>query len=235
MIITIDGPIATGKSTIAKKLAEEIGYIYFDTGAMYRCLTYGILKHHINYENLEELEAFLKDFTFDIKIKRGERHYFVENEDVTLKIRSADVTSIVSQVSSIKNVREKLVALQRDFSIGVNAVFEGRDMGTVVFPNAQVKIFLTGRPEVRAKRRFDELKAKFPRECADLTLEKTLEEITQRDTLDINREISPLKKAEDAFVIDTSDLTVDEIVLKILEFKDTMKTRLKLSQNTLKS
>lgn len=231
MIITIDGPIATGKSTIAKKLAEEIGYIYFDTGAMYRCLTYGIIKKKINYNDPQELEQYLKNFICDIKIKRGDRHYYFEGEEITNKIRLDEVTGLVSQISCIKAVREKLVALQRELAVGVNAVFEGRDMGTVVFPNAQLKIFLTGRPEVRAKRRFEELKAKFPNETADLTIEKTLEEINQRDKLDMSREISPLKKADDAFVIDTSDVTIDEIVIKILEYKDTMKTRLKAPSN----
>jgi cytidylate kinase len=225
MIITIDGTIATGKSTIAKKLAQEIGYIYFDTGAMYRCVAYAILKHHVNVDNPEELAQFLKDFTFDIKIKHTDRHYFVEDEDVTLKIRGDEVTSHVSKVSAIPAVREKLVNMQREMSVGVNAVFEGRDMGTVVFPNAQLKVFLTGRPEVRAQRRFDELRAKFPEETKNLTIEKVLEDLNQRDDYDSHREVSPLRQAEDALVIDTSDLTVDEIVLRILEFKDAMKTR----------
>jgi CMP/dCMP kinase len=227
MIITIDGPIATGKSSIAKKLAAEIGFIFFDTGAMYRCLTYGILKHNVNIDDAAALADFLKDFHFEVKIKHGERFYFVEGEDVSLKIRGAEVTAGVSKVSAIPAVREKLVTLQRELAVGVNAVFEGRDMGTIVFPNAQLKIFLTGRPEVRAARRFSELKAKFPTETENLTLEKVIEEINARDTYDTQREISPLKQAEDACVIDTSDLTIEEIILKILEFKDTMKTRLK--------
>jgi cytidylate kinase len=230
MIITIDGPIATGKSTIAKKLAEEIGYIYFDTGAMYRCLTYGIIKKGINPDDLNQLANFLKDFAFDIKVKRGDRHYVYEDEDITLKIRGAEVTALVSKISALSPVREKLVSLQREMAVGVNAVFEGRDTGTVVFPNAEIKIFLAGRPEVRAKRRFEELRAKFPEETKELTTEKLLEEINRRDTYDTNRPISPLKQAMDALVIDTSDLTIDEIVFKILEFKDTRKTRLKSAQ-----
>lgn len=227
MIITIDGLIATGKSTIAKALAREIGFIYFDTGAMYRCVTYSILKNKINVEDADQLKKFLDNFLFEIKIKHGDRFYFVDHEDVTDKIRLDDVTSAVSKISAIRNVREKLVALQRENAVGVNAVFEGRDMGTVVFPDAEVKIFLTGRPEVRAKRRFDELKSKFPEESKDLTLEKALEDLNRRDNLDMIREISPLKQASDALVIDTSDLSLDEIIFKILEFKDTMKTRMK--------
>lgn len=227
MIITIDGPIATGKSTIAKRLAREIGFIYFDTGAMYRCITYGILKHHVNVNDSEALTSFLKNFKFEIKIKHGDRFYFVDDEDVTLNIRGEEVTSNVSKISAIASVREKLVLLQRELAVGVNAVFEGRDMGTIVFPNAQLKIFLTGRPEVRAARRFVELREKFPKETENLTLDKVLEDITTRDNFDSSRENSPLKQADDACVVDTSDLSLDEIILKILEFKDTIRTRLK--------
>ena len=227
MIIAIDGSIATGKSTIAKTLAREIGYIYFDTGAMYRCVTYGILKNNINIEDPEILKKFLNFFKFEIKIKHGERCYFVENEDITDKIRLEEVTSSVSKISALSLVRDKLVALQREHSIGVNAVFEGRDMGTIVFPDAQIKIFLTGRPEIRAKRRFEELKKKYPEETKNLTLEKALEDINKRDHLDMTRENSPLKQPPDALVIDTSDLTIDEIILQILEYKDSIKTRMK--------
>lgn len=227
MIITIDGPIATGKSTIAIRLAREIGFIFFDTGAMYRCLTYGVLKQHVNIDDPKALEEFLKNFNFEIKIKHGDRHYLVEGEDVSLKIRGAEVTAAVSKISALPAVREKLVALQREWAIGVNAVFEGRDMGTVVFPKAELKIFLTGRPEVRAARRYAELRSKFPVETTNLTVEKILEEINARDAYDMQRENSPLKQADDACVVDTSDLSLDEIILKILEYKDTIRTRLK--------
>jgi cytidylate kinase len=225
MIITIDGSIATGKSTIAKTLAREIGFIYFDTGAMYRCVAYAVLKKNVNVDNEQELEEFLKNYKFDIRIKRGERFYFVDDEDVTMAIRGEAVTSAVSRVSAIQAVRNKLVALQREWAEGVNAVFEGRDLGTVVFPHADVKIFLTGSVEVRAKRRFEELLVRFPEESKNLTIEKVIEDISKRDTYDSTRKISPLMQAPDAFVIDTSKLSVDEIVFKILEYKDTVKTR----------
>lgn len=227
MIITVDGPIATGKSTIAKRLAREIGFIYFDTGAMYRCLSYGILKQNVNVDDPIALKEFLKNFDFEIKIKYGDRYYFLDKEDVSLKIRGTEVTSAVSKISALPTVREKLVALQREWAVGVNAVFEGRDMGSVVFPKAEVKIFLTGRPEVRAERRFAELRAKFPDETVNLTLEQVLSDINTRDAYDTQRKISPLKQADNAYVIDTSDLSIEEIILKILEFKDTTKTRLK--------
>lgn len=228
MIITIDGPTATGKSTIAKKLAHEIGYIYFDTGAMYRTITYGILKYHIDLNDPDALSKFLKDFHFEIKIKHGERLYYADGEDVTLNIRGREVTAYVSTVSAIPMVREQLVLMQQECATGVNSVFEGRDLGTVVFPNAELKIFLTGRPEVRAKRRFEELRMKFPKETEKLSVEEVLADIIARDQSDTSRENSPLKQAIDAYAIDTSDLTTEEIIVKILEYKDSLKTRPKL-------
>lgn len=225
MIITIDGPVATGKSTIAKKLASAIGYIYFDTGAMYRILTYALVKEGISVEDTNKLKEFLKTFEFDIKIVKGERRYYLGEEEVTAKIRYESVTSQVSKVSASPIVREKLLGIQREFAKGVNAVFEGRDMGTVVFPEAHIKIFLTGSPEVRAQRRFDEQITKYPEDSKGLTLEKVLKEINERDLYDSTRETSPLKKADDAFELDTSNLTIDEIVFKILEYKDTRKTK----------
>lgn len=225
MIITIDGPVATGKSTIAKKLAEVLGFIFFDTGAMYRALTYAILKNHVHIDDPKELADFLDQFKFDIHVIHKERRYFVDHEDVTQQIRSAEVTAQVSKISAIKAVRDKLVAIQRELAVGVNAVFEGRDMGTIVFPEAAVKIFLTGRDEVRARRRYEELLAKYPEQVKHMTLEKCQEDIIKRDQYDSTRECSPLCQAADAFVIDTSSLTIDEIVFKILEYKDSLKTK----------
>jgi CMP/dCMP kinase len=225
MIITIDGPVGTGKSVVAKKLAEELGFVFFDTGAMYRSLTYGILKHRIDINQPEQLQKFLDQFKFDLKISRGERHYFFEDEDITKKIRGNEVTLFVSEVSAKKAIRIKLVELQRQLAVGVNAVFEGRDLGTFVFPHADLKIFLTGRDDVRAKRRHQELKVKYPEESKNLTFENCLADINRRDAYDSSREHSPLCKAEDAFVIDTSDLNVEGVVNKILEFKDRLKKK----------
>lgn len=225
MIITIDGPVATGKSTIARKLAESIGFIFYDTGAMYRIVTYGILKHGLLLNDLKALKEFLSGFDFEIKVQKKEKHYFFEGEDVTDRIRSQSVTEKVSEVSALKVVRERLVAIQQELAVGVNAVFEGRDMGSVVFPNAQVKVYLTGRDEVRAKRRYEELKSKYPEQNKDLTLKQCLEEIIKRDRYDSSRECSPLCQPNDAFVVDTSDLTIEEVVFKILEYKDSLKTK----------
>jgi cytidylate kinase len=223
MIITIDGPVATGKSTIARKLAEELGYIYFDTGAMYRALTWFAMQQKCNVDEPLTLEELLDDFNFEIKIKRKERLYYVNKQEVTKDIRSAEVTALVSKIAAKPVVRERLVAIQRQFSEGVNAVFEGRDMGSVVFPHAHLKIFLTAKPEVRAKRRFHELQILFPAESENLTLETALENLNARDTYDSTRQTSPLIRAHDAYEIDTSDLTIDEVVMKILELKDSKK------------
>lgn len=223
MIITIDGTVATGKSSIARKLAEELGYIYFDTGAMYRGLTWLIMQNKCDFDNPFQLENLLDAFLFEIKIKQKERHYFVNKQDVTKEIRSPEVTAIVSKVAAKPIARERLVSIQRQFAIGVNAVFEGRDMGSVVFPEANLKIFLTAKPEVRAERRFKELNALFPEESLHLSFETSLENINARDLYDSTRETSPLKRADDAFEIDTSEMSIDEAVMRILELKDATK------------
>lgn len=226
MLITIDGPIATGKSTIAKSLAQKLGFIYFDTGAMYRSLTYGILKNNISPSDTAAIINYLDHFDFNVKVRHNERRYYVDGIDITDTIRGEEVTKNVSEVSAIKEVREKLVDLQREHSKGINAVFEGRDMGSVVFPHADLKIFLAGSTEVRAKRRYEELKKKYPEEYKDLTIEKTIKSINERDLYDSTREASPLKKADDACVIDTTDLTPDEVVSKILDYKDSKPSNL---------
>jgi CMP/dCMP kinase len=220
MIVTIDGPVGTGKSTIAKLLAEKLGFVHFDTGAMYRCLTFGLIKHGIALENHELLHSLLEDFDVIVKVKEGIKHYFFEEEDITNQIRSEEVTSHVSEVSAIPEVRDKLVELQRRLGEGIDAVFEGRDMGTVVFPNAEIKFFLTASPEVRTARRFDELKKEFPDETKNLDLEKLLANINKRDAYDSTRKVSPLRPAEDAHIIDTSKLSIDQVLDELLSIKE---------------
>ena len=217
MIITIDGPTGTGKSTIAKLLAEKIGFVHYDTGAMYRCLTYGIIKHQINYNDPNTLEKFVTSFNFDVRIIAENKQYFYENENITDLIRKEAVTALVSQISAIPFVREKLVKHQRRLGEGANAVFEGRDMGTVVFPNATLKIYLTANPEIRAQRRFDELIEKSPSESSNISVENVLERLNKRDSYDSSREHSPLHQAKDAHVIDTTDLSIEEVLNKILD------------------
>jgi cytidylate kinase len=213
MIITIDGPSGTGKSTVARGLADALGITYFDTGALYRAISWKILKEGISYHEKDELLALLKAFSYRIQTVDGEKHYFVGNTDVTKAIRSPEVTAIVSEVSALKEVREALKPLQINFSKEIDVVFEGRDLGTVVFPYADVKFYLIARPEVRAERRYKELQKKFPDQT--FTQEKTLQEIESRDKSDSSRKIAPLKQADDAILVDTSDLTIEEVIQRL--------------------
>lgn len=213
MIITIDGPSGTGKSSVTKKLAKRLGFIHVDTGAMYRSVTYGVIKHGILPEETQKLQKLLDALDFEVRFFGEQQSFFFEGEDVTEKIRSEQVTAQVSAISAIAAVRQKLVQLQRQLAGKNNLIFEGRDMGTVVFPKAELKIFLTARPEVRAERRLRELQEKGN---ASLTLEIVLENINQRDTFDSSRELSPLKPADDALIVDTSDLSLDGVVNKLV-------------------
>lgn len=219
MIITIDGPAGTGKTTVAKTVARELGFTYFDTGAMYRALTYGIITHGVDPDNPEALDSFLQSFPVTIKSHLGEKRIFLGIEDVTDKIRSNGVTSLVSKISAFRTVREKMVDIQRLLAKGVNAVFEGRDMGTVVFKDASVKVFLTATLEIRAERRYKELKEKFP-DDPNITLQGVANDIQKRDAYDASRDISPMKPAEDAVIIDTSNLSIDEVVNRIIVLKE---------------
>ena len=225
MIITIDGAVATGKSTVAKLLAHNLGYIYFDTGAMYRAATWAILQKNIDLTNEQALRQFLDTFDFDMRIHYGDKSYFVDGKDVTVPIRTPEVTAKVSEVSAIPAVREKLYKIQQEMAVGVNSVFEGRDMGTVVFPNAEIKIFLTGDPKVRAHRRYLDLVERFPEMKESLSEEEVLAQINLRDEKDSSRAISPLKQASDAYILDTTNLSADDVVYKILEYKDTRKRK----------
>lgn len=219
MIITIDGPAGSGKSSVAKNLADKIGFTFFDSGAMYRAVTYGLIKENIDPHNSELLSKFLQDFNYSISSKDGEKIYHVNGEDVTKHIRSQIVTNRVSEIAAIAEVRHSLVHIQRNSADGVDAVFEGRDMGTVVFPKAQLKIFLVASPQVRAERRFKEILAKNSEEAKTLSLQKVEEDIIRRDHLDSTREHSPLRQPDNAKVIDTSNLSITEVINKIIDYK----------------
>ncbi|MBX7067209.1 MAG: (d)CMP kinase [Parachlamydiales bacterium] len=218
MIITIDGPSGTGKSTVAKGVAKKLGFTFFDTGAMYRSLAWLILKEKIDPQNQAQVESVLPRFQYEIRqAAHGERHYYVNGTEVTNEIRTQAVSMAASQIAIYPGVREEMVKIQRRYGHAVDAVFEGRDMGTVVFPDADLKIFLTAKAEVRAERRYRELVHKFP--DLSMSYDEILKEIKERDETDSTRAISPLKKASDATVIDTSDITAQQVIDKIVAMR----------------
>lgn len=212
MIVAVDGPAGSGKGTITKKIAEEMGFLNLDTGATYRCVALETYRNNLDIVKDEQKIIEIAN-KIDIEIdSSGKKDIILLNgEDVTSKIRTKEVTSIVSQVSSIIPVREKMVEVQRKLAKGKNVIVEGRDIGTVVFPNADLKIYLDASVEVRANRRFKEEKEKG----TNITYEEVLESIKQRDYNDIHKKFGALKKAEDAILIDTSNLSIDEVVEKV--------------------
>ena len=221
MIITLDGPSGTGKSTIARLVADRLGLSYFDNGAMYRAFAWFLLNRKIDIADLGAIEKELPHFQFVVEDLPSGKRYFVGNIDVSEQIRSKEITDIVSPVSALKVVRSLLSQTQREYGAKGNALFEGRDLGTVIFPQADIKIFLTARADVRAKRRYKELILKNP--ALDLTEESILEAINKRDEFDSTREIAPLKCPTDAYIVDTSDLSIDQVVEEILNYVKTKK------------
>jgi cytidylate kinase len=214
MIITLDGPSGTGKSTIAKLIAQKLGFTYFDTGAMYRAFAWYLLVNHVNIHDASEIGAILPSFSFDITESTSCKRYLVNGTDVTDLIRTPEITEVVSPVSAHKVVRDLLSKTQRECGSRGNAVFEGRDLGSVIFPSADLKIYLTARPEVRAKRRYLEFLAKNP--TSGFSESEILASINKRDEYDSSREIAPLKCPSDAIVVDTSDLSIDQVVTQII-------------------
>lgn len=212
IIVAIDGPAASGKSTVAKKLADKLKFLYVDTGAMYRAITYFAQEKNIEDNEKAVIDA-VKKINLELKYDSGITSVFIDGLDITEKIRTPKVNSKVSDISKIKEVRSQLVKLQRKFGENNNLIVEGRDTTTVVFPNADVKIYLTADAKERAKRRFIEYKDKGIVVSQD-EVEKSL---LNRDAIDSTREVSPLTKAEDAFEIDTTNLTVDQEIDKIVE------------------
>ena len=214
--IAIDGPAGAGKSSIAKALSKKLGFVYIDTGAMYRAVALFFLENGIKESSDNEIDKLLDKLDINIKYTDGEQRVFLNNVDVSDKLRQEEVGKLASRFSAVKSVREKLVALQRKLAKKENVIMDGRDIGTVVLPNADLKIYLSAGSKVRAKRRYLELIEKgFDKTALD---EKAIEnEIIKRDEADMNREISPLKKAEDAYYMDTSDMTFNEVVSKILD------------------
>ena len=207
MIIAIDGPAGSGKSTIAKLIAEDLGLVYLDTGAMYRLVTLKALNDGI-LGNLDKIIKMLDDLRIDIK-KNG---FYLDDTNVSEEIRKPVVSENVSDIAAIREVREKMVDLQRKFSESKNVILDGRDIGTVVFPNADVKIFLIADAKERANRRYKELVAKGE----NVKIEEIYENILKRDKIDSTRKESPLKKANDAIEVDTTSKNIEEVKNEIL-------------------
>lgn len=212
LVVAIDGPAGAGKSTVAQMAAKELGFTYIDTGAMYRAVAWKSLQ-----QGKPVTDALINDVVKDIDIvldyKEGKTRVFVDGTEVTSEIRTPEVTSIVSQVAALGPVRERLTDLQRKMATQGSVIMDGRDIATNVLPNADIKIFLTASIEERADRRYKEMKAKG----YDVDLKKLQEEIAARDKADSEREISPLVQAEDAELLDTSDMTIEEVVKAILD------------------
>ncbi|MEQ8634745.1 (d)CMP kinase [Gimesia maris] len=204
MIVTIDGPAGSGKSTAAKGLADRLGFEFLDTGAMYRCVAWAVLQKQVDPAD----EAAVVDLSRQIQISFSDAQVLVNDEEVTGLIRTPEVTEVASVVAQYSGVREELVRLQRDAASGTNIVSEGRDQGTVVFPDAFCKFFLVADPEERARRRHEELQS----EGKDITVDEILRQIYQRDQRDEQRDVAPLKAADDALEINTSAVTIDEVL-----------------------
>ena len=210
--IALDGPSGSGKSTIAKKLSQMLNILYLDTGAMYRATALKALKSGIDTFDEKGVETFINDIDLEIKYIDGAQHTFLDGEDVSEKIREPQVSMAASNISSLKCVRLKMVDMQRKIASSLSCVLDGRDIGSYVLPNADFKFYITASAEVRADRRYKELKLKGH----DVDFEALKQEIIQRDYNDSHRDFSPLKKADDALEIDTSFMNVDQVLGKVL-------------------
>ncbi len=211
--IAIDGPAGAGKSTIAKRLSAELGYVYIDTGAMYRTIGLYCLKQGADLENEEQISDLCGQAVIDIRYQDGVQHMYLEDEDVSETIRTEEVSAAASTVSKYPRVRERLVRMQQELAQRYDVVMDGRDIGTKVLPEADLKIYLTASVEVRAERRYKEYLAKG----VSCDLEEIKRDIAARDHQDMTREHSPLCKAEDAVEVDSSNLSIDEVVKTIKE------------------
>jgi len=226
IIITIDGFSSCGKSTLAKELARELNYVFVDSGAMYRAITLYFLRNHVDWFNKEQVDQALKEIDLDFQYNEqtGQSNMFLNQENVEQLIRDMLVSENVSEVSTIKEVREFAVAQQQKLGKRKGIVMDGRDIGTTVFPQAELKLFVTADPAVRVERRFKELYEKNP----NITIEEVKTNLEMRDYIDSNREFSPLRKAADAIELDNSRLTREEQLHKALEWARTRMNEAKL-------
>lgn len=214
--VAIDGPAGAGKSTIAKLVAKEKGYVYVDTGAMYRGLAIHFLENGIEAEEKEKIAEACKDADVTIRYEDGQQQVYLNGKNITAKLREEAVGNMASKSSAIPEVRAKLLELQRELARKEDVIMDGRDIGTCVLPDADVKVFLTASVETRAKRRYDELVEKG----VACDLEEIARDIAERDERDSTREIAPLKQAEDAVLVDSSHMTIEEVAAAIVKLCD---------------
>ena len=220
--IAIDGPAGAGKSTIARAAARSLGFLYVDTGAMYRAIALHLLRNHVEVEQTDKIEELLADMTIRIAYSGGEQQIILNGENVTSQLRKEEVGNMASRSAANPKVREKLLQLQRDLARDNDVIMDGRDIGTFVLPNADVKVYLTASVEERANRRYLELKEKG----LDADMAKIEEDIRTRDFQDMNRTIAPLKQAEDAVVIDSSRMSIPEVMDRIVDaFQESLKLK----------
>lgn len=211
MIIAFDGPAGSGKSTIAKIISEKLGITYLDTGAMYRAVTLYFLENNVDFNDENQVKINLEK----IELEFINDKLYLNNKDVSVQIREKNVNDNVSFVSAIRIVREKMVDLQRKMSGKKSVVLDGRDIGTVVFPNADYKFYVTASVDVRARRRYEE---ELQKGISNLSFDEVKKSMENRDYIDSNREVTPLRKADDAIEIDTSDMSIEEVLEKILSY-----------------
>ena len=223
MIVAIDGPSGAGKSTLAKRVAKELRFTYLDTGAIYRALALKILRRRVDLNDTAALSAIVQDSDIDLRGRDGQLQVILDGQDVSALIRTPEVSQMASKASAIPLVRYRLLDLQRELGRRGNVVAEGRDIGTVVFPDAQVKIYLDASIEERARRRFHALRAAG----REASLAETISEMKERDKRDSERDIAPLRKADDAFAVDSSRLTVDGVAEKVLQLVKSESSKLK--------
>ena len=212
-IVAIDGPAGAGKGTITKLVGEKKNLIYIDTGALYRCVTLYMIRNKISLDDTDKIKEFLNKINIELKKEDNEDLVFLNGEDVTKLIREKEVNELVSQVSHVIEVRENITYLSRKIAEGKNIIMEGRDIGTNVFPNADVKIYLDATPEERARRRMKQNQEKG----IDIPYDEILKNIIYRDNNDKTSNVAPLKQAEDAFYIDSSDMPIEKVVDKVIE------------------
>ena len=211
--LAIDGPAGAGKSTIARRVAKELSFIYVDTGAMYRAMALYLLRREVNRDDTEQIGNICQDAEISIEYQNGEQIVLLNGENVNSYLRTEEVGNMASVSSAVPRVREKLLSLQRKLAGDMSVVMDGRDIGTTILPGADVKIYLTASSLTRAKRRYLELQEKG----TVCNLDEIQKDIEERDQRDMNREISPLRQAEDAVLVDSSDLTIQQVVDRILQ------------------